>query len=43
LIAERLAAARSRRMASPVSERYDLALAAPALAVVDEILGVHGE
>ena len=41
LIGERLAAARSGRPSSPEPASYDLALAAPALAVVDRILGVR--
>ncbi len=40
LIGERLAAARSGRPSTPEPPSYDLALAAPALAVVDRILGV---
>lgn len=40
LIGERLAAARAGRSAPAVVDAYDLVLAAPALAVVDELLGV---
>ena len=40
LIGERLAAARSGRPSTPEPPSYDLALAAPALAVVDRILGI---
>ena len=40
LIGERLAAARTGRPTGPEPATYDLALAAPALALVDRILGV---
>jgi hypothetical protein len=39
LIGERLATARSGRATPPATATYDLALAAPALAVVDQIFG----
>ena len=42
LIGERLAAARSGRPTSPEASSYDLVLAAPALAVIDQILGANG-
>jgi hypothetical protein len=41
LIGERLAAARSGRQTPQPSAAYDLELAAPALAVVDQILGIR--
>ena len=41
LIGERLAAARTRGPAPVGADSYDLELAAPALAVVDQILGSH--
>ncbi|HEU4545212.1 MAG TPA: DUF5682 family protein, partial [Microlunatus sp.] len=40
LIGERLAAARTGRTTGPEPATYDLELAAPALALVDRILGV---